>query len=497
MPEPSEDARTNRLRSLPSVDELLRTPEAAEIANATGQARALVLAREVCELLRKAILENAKVAERLINKETALMEAALRMTELFRSRDREGVVRVINATGVIVHTNLGRSSLSENARRAAAEAAGYCTLEYDLGTGKRGRRGAGAERMICDLTGAEGAVIVNNCAAAAFLTLTVLAGGREVIVSRGELVEIGGDFRVPDVLAQSGATMREVGTTNRTKLRDYETALSPATAMILRVHPSNYRVVGFTETPRLADLADLAHRSGVILFEDAGSGAMTDLSGFGLSGEPLIASSLKDGADLVSFSGDKLLGGPQAGIIAGKSELVEKIRRHPLYRALRVDKIVYAALEATLHSYLKGKQFEEIPTLRMLAASEAEIKERANALVERVAAKSDVGLRLEVVSGESVIGGGSAPDFKPGTALIAIEAEGATAELIESRLRENTPPVIARIADDRVVMDLRTVDPSEEADVIEALVSVGQPLRPAKSDMNSMSRSTPSAGNAL
>ena len=497
MPEPAEDTQTNRLRSLPSVDELLRTPQAAEIAKAVGQAPALTLAREACELLRKAILENAKAAERITDKGAALAEVALVMAELSRSRDREGIVRVINATGVIVHTNLGRSRLSENARRAAAEAAGYCTLEYDLGTGKRGRRGAGAERMICDLTGAESAVIVNNCAAAAFLTMTVFASGREVIVSRGELVEIGGDFRVPDVLAQSGSTMREVGTTNRTKLRDYETALSPATAMILRVHPSNYRVVGFTETPQLADLADLAHRSGVILFEDAGSGAMTDLSGFGLSGEPLIADSLRDGADLVSFSGDKLLGGPQAGIIAGKRELVEKIRRHPLYRALRVDKIVYAALEATLRSYLTGKQFEEIPTLRMLAAGEAEIRVRANAFIEKASDEVGDALRLGIVEGESVIGGGSAPDFKPGTALISVGVVGVRPEEVEKRLRENEPPVIARIAYDRVVMDLRTVDPSEEPDLIEALASVVQPLRSANSDMNLTSRSTPSFGNAL
>ena len=224
---------------------------------------------------------------------------------------------------------------------------------------------------------------------------------------------------------------------------------------------------------------------------------MTELSGFGLSGEPLIADSLKNGADLVSFSGDKLLGGPQAGIIAGKSELVEKIRRHPLYRALRVDKIVNAALEATLRSYLRGKQFEEIPTLRMLAASESEIRERTEAFIERLSAKAGEALRMEIVDGESVIGGGSAPDFKPGTALIAIETEGAAAELTESRLRENIPPVIARIADDRVVMDLRTVDPSEESELIEALVSAVQPLRSAKSDMNSTRRSTPSFGNAL
>lgn len=497
MPEPAEEARTNRLRSLPSVDELLKTPQAAEIVSAAGQARAVLLARESCELLRKVILENTEVSEPVAGKEAALAEAASKMAELYSTQSRERVVRVINATGVIVHTNLGRSRLSEAARQAAVEAAGYCALEYDLNTGKRGRRGAGAERLICDLIGAEAAVIVNNCAAAAFLALTVLANGREVIVSRGELVEIGGDFRVPDVMAQSGATMREVGTTNRTKLRDYETALSPATAMIMRVHPSNYRIVGFTETPELSELAELARGSGVVLFEDAGSGALTDLSGFGLNGEPLIADSLSGGADIVSFSGDKLLGGPQAGIIAGKHELVEKIRRHPLYRALRVDKIVYATLEATLRSYSTEKQFEEIPTLRMLAASESAIRERAEAFIEHAASKAGPLLRFEIIEGESVIGGGSAPDFKPATALIAIDAEGMKAEEVEAKLRGNDPPVIARIADGRVVMDLRTVDPSEEAEILEVLAELAQPLRSAKSDMNSTSRSTPSFGNAL
>ena len=497
MPEPVQDARKNLLRSLPSVDELLRTPEGMAIANAVGSTRALSLARRTCEVMRKAVLENAEVAASEINKDAVLSVASSKMTELYHSQKREGILRVINATGVILHTNLGRSPLSEKARRAAVGAAGYCTLEYDLHSGKRGRRGAGAEEMIRELTGAEASVIVNNCAAAAFLTLTVFANGREVIVSRGELVEIGGDFRVPDVMAQSGAMMREVGTTNRTKLRDYETSLSPATAMIMRVHPSNYRIVGFTETPRLAELAELAHKSGIILFEDAGSGALADLSGFGLAGEPLISTSLKEGADLVSFSGDKLLGGPQAGIIAGKRELVETIRHHPLYRALRVDKIVYAALEATLRSYITEKQFEEIPTLRMLAASEEEIRARAEAFIENAMAKTGRGVRLEIVQGESVIGGGSAPDFKPKTALITVDVEGINAEEIEARLRRNDPPVITRIANDHVLIDLRTVDPSEEEEIGDALTALVQPLRSEKSDMNSTSRSTPATGNAL
>lgn len=497
MPETAEDAPNARLRPLPSVDELLRTPKAAEIAKLAGTTRTLSLAREACELLRKEILENAEVASRIRDKQAALAEASSRMDELHRAGERAFIVRVINATGVIVHTNLGRSRLSEHARQAAVDAGSYCTLEYDLVTGKRGRRGASVERLVCDLTGAEAAVIVNNCAAAAFLALTVFAKGRETIVSRGELVEIGGDFRVPDVMAQSGATMREVGTTNRTKLRDYETALSPATAMVMRVHPSNYRIVGFTETPKLADLAELTHRAGAILFEDAGSGALIDMNQFGLSDEPIIANSIRDGADLVSFSGDKLLGGPQAGIIVGKRELVESIRSHPLYRALRVDKTVYAALGATLRSYATERHLEEIPTLRMLAATEHEIRVRSEAMIEKINAKSGSELRIAIVDGESVIGGGSAPNFKPRTALITIQVDGIETEEIESRLREHDPPVIARILNGRIVVDLRTVDPLEESELADAIVSLAQPLRSAKSDMNSTNRSTPALGKAL
>ena len=463
-----ESAEPTRLRSIPSIDELLRTPEAAEIAGTAGAKRTLLLARDACDALRKRILDGD---EGHSSKEAMVADAVSIMAGLWAASGRERVRRVINATGVIVHTNLGRSRLSENAMRAIAEAAGYCTLEYDLDTGKRGRRGSGVERMICDLTGAEGSVIVNNCAAAAFMVLAVFAKGKEVIVSRGELVEIGGDFRVPDVMAQSGAVMREVGTTNRTKLRDYETALSPETAMIMRVHPSNYRIVGFTETPPLADLAELLRSKGLILFEDAGSGAIADLSAYGLGDEPLISRSIADGADLVAFSGDKLLGGPQAGIIAGRAGLIETIRRHPLYRALRVDKLAYAALEATLEAYLKETQFEEVPTLRMLAASEAEARERAEKFIASAPASAGA-TSLRIIEGESVIGGGSAPDVKPRTALISIDVAGVKAEVIESRLRSNEPPVIARIEDDQVVIDLRTIDPSEETELTRAITAL-------------------------
>ena len=461
-----ETSKANRLRSIPSVDELLRTPEAAEIANAAGSRRMLQIARDACDALRRRTIDNAERPES--GKEAMLAEAVEILSGLWAEAKSQGVRRVINATGVIVHTNLGRSRLSENAVKAIADAAGYCTLEYDLATGKRGRRGAGAERMVCDLTGAEDAVIVNNCAAAAFLVLTAFAKGKEVIVSRGELVEIGGDFRVPDVMSQSGAVMREVGTTNRTKLRDYETALSTETAMIMRVHPSNYRIIGFTETTPLVDLAELSRSRGVVLFEDAGSGALVDLSPFGLGEEPLISRSITDGADIVAFSGDKLLGGPQAGVIAGRADLIEKIRRHSLYRALRVDKMVYAALEATLGSFLRGTQFEEVATLRMLAAGESEIRERAERFVESVVANNSK-VTLKVIEGASVIGGGSAPGVKPRTALIIIDVDGLKATEIESRLRAGDPPVVARIENEKVVIDLRTVDASEEAELIDAI----------------------------
>lgn len=469
MPEPAETPKLAALRLLPSVDELLRTPEAIEIAAFAGAKRALAFARDACETLRERIIDGRAISD--FNKASLLHEAATLMSLMDRASSRVGLRRVINTTGVIIHTNLGRSRLSEDARRAIADAAGYCGLEYDLESGKRGRRGEAAGNSLCELTGAEAGIIVNNCAAAAFLVLTAFAKGKEVIVSRGELVEIGGDFRVPDVMEQSGAVMREVGTTNRTKLRDYETAISGETAMFMRVHPSNYRIVGFTEAPELEHLATLAKSAGVILFEDAGSGALTDLSEFGLGDEPHIAKSIADGADIVAFSGDKLLGGPQAGIVVGKRELIEKLRRHPLYRALRVDKITYAAMEATLESYLKGREFQEIPTLRMLAASLGEIRGRAEASIE-IIRRLNTNLRLGLVDGESVIGGGSAPNIKLRTVLISVCKDGLSPEEIEVKLRAGDPPVIARIAGDMVLIDLRTVDPDEEAELSDALASL-------------------------
>jgi L-seryl-tRNA(Ser) seleniumtransferase len=323
------------------------------------------------------------------------------------------------------------------------------------------------------LTGAESALVVNNCAAAALLVLSALARGGETIISRGELVEIGGDFRVPDVMAESGTALVEVGTTNRTHLSDYERAMTERTRLVLRVHPSNYRIVGFTSTPTLEELARLAHERGLLLYEDAGSGALLDLSPHGLAGEPVIGDSIARGADVVTFSGDKLLGGPQAGLIVGRREVVERLRRHPLYRALRADKLALAALEATLYSYRRGVAASEVPALRMLAATRDEIERRARVFVRRLRRQvSDDVLKLEIVEGSSAVGGGSAPTMHPPTALIALSHASLSASVLDERLRRAEPPVIARILDDRVVLDLRTVAEREEAVLLEALASI-------------------------
>jgi L-seryl-tRNA(Ser) seleniumtransferase len=341
-------------------------------------------------------------------------------------------------------------------------------VEYDILEGKRGRRGSRTERLLAELTGAEDALVVNNCAAAAFFVLSAFAAGGEVVISRGELVEIGGDFRVPDVLTASGATLREVGTTNRTKLSDYELAISSETKLLLRVHPSNYRIVGFTAAPSRREIAALADAKGLLFFEDIGSGALVDLAEYGLADEPKVGDAIANGAHIVSFSGDKLLGGPQCGIIAGRKELIERLRKHPLQRALRADKKTYAALEATLDIYRRGTHFNDVPVLRYLSRSYDEIRTRANSIKEKL---SD-DLNAEVIDGESVIGGGAAPDIHPRTALLALSHESRSAEQIERKLRMNDPPIIARLSEDRVVIDLRTVETEEDAVLLATLSSL-------------------------
>jgi L-seryl-tRNA(Ser) seleniumtransferase len=369
---------------------------------------------------------------------------------------------VINATGVILHTNLGRAPLSQDAAESVARlAAGYSNLEYDIAAGTRGRRDTHAEALLTSLTGAEAACVVNNNAAATLLVLAALAAGREVIVSRGELVEIGGGFRVPDVMAQSGASLREVGTTNRTRASDYAAVIGERTAAILRVHPSNFRIDGFTERPSLEDLVALGRRFKIPVLEDLGSGLLTrsDL----LRDEPAVKDSVAAGADVVMFSGDKLLGGPQAGIVAGTRAAIDAIRRHPLMRALRVDKMTYAALEATLQAYSR-ERLHDLPVMRMLNLSADDIDTRAVALAR---ALTDETLHARVVDGESTIGGGGAPGTTVPTRLVELSHNTLSAQALQAALRQVQPAVIVRIQDDHVVIDLRTVPPDADSVVID------------------------------
>ena len=401
---------------------------------------------------------DAEAAARVIE---ALADAAL------SSHARGSLRPVINATGVVIHTNLGRAPIAEAAiERVNIIARGYSNLEYDVAEGGRGSRTVHAESLLTGLTGAEAAIVVNNNAAATLLILTGLAAGREVIISRGELVEIGGGFRVPDVMRQSGATLREVGTTNRTRVNDYVAAVSAATAMFLRVHPSNFRIEGFTERPALAEIVTAAHALDLAVVEDIGSGCLLD----DLAGEPSVQSSVAAGVDVVCFSGDKLLGGPQAGVIVGRKTLVDRLRAHPLMRALRVDKITLAMLEATLAEYVAGRARSTGPVQQMLHASADDIEARAQALASKLAGG---GWRVAMISGASAVGGGSAPGLQLPTVLLSIERNGETAAATETWLRTLDPPVIARIDHDRVVLDLRTVLPDQDRLLAALLTGAG------------------------
>jgi L-seryl-tRNA(Ser) seleniumtransferase len=450
------------LRVIPSIEQLRQRDAMRALETRYGRAALLDALRAETGALRDRLASGHIAA---VTIDDAIGEIERGAEARLRAAMRPSLIRVINATGVIVHTNLGRAPLSEAAlARVTAVAGGYTNLEYDVERGARGRRDVHAGKLIARLTGAEAAVVVNNNAAATLLMLAALANGREVIVSRGELVEIGGGFRVPDVMAQSGAILREVGTTNRTRAADYAAAISDRTALILRVHPSNFRIVGFTERPALEDLVALGQRFTVPVAEDLGSGwlAWPDREALpaALADEPVVSDSIATGADLVCFSGDKMLGGPQAGIIAGRRDALDRIRRHPLMRALRADKLAYAALEATLEAHAIGRAQTEVPVQRMLHMATAEIGRRADALA---AALNESGWTARVIDGMSTVGGGSAPGAELPTRLVELERPGMSADQIERHLRTLDPPVIARIQDDRVVLDLRTVLPLEDA----------------------------------
>jgi len=443
-----------------SIDSLLSEQAVTQWVAVHGRERVVAALREAADGVRQD-LRAGRPPESQDALDRAVLDAAAARLE---SRGRSSLRRTINATGVILHTNLGRAPIGRAALDRMAEAgAGYASVEYDLERGTRGRRDVHAEPLIRELTGADAAVAVNNNAAAALLVLTALAAGREVIVSRGELVEIGGGFRVPDVMAQSGAVLREVGTTNKTRAADYAAAINDRTALILRVHPSNFRIEGFTARPSVEELAAIARRFELPLYEDLGSGLLARDPRF--PAEPDAAGSLSSGAGIVSFSGDKLLGGPQAGIIAGRADLVERVRRHPLMRALRLDKLTYAALEATLAAHAAGRAGTELPIWRMIGLTADDIDARAAA----VAAALPPSFTVELIEGRSAIGGGSAPDVELPTRLIALTHASLTPEQLEARLRASEPPVIARIHEGRVMIDLRTVTPEDDSTITKVL----------------------------
>jgi len=446
-------------RVIPSIEQLRQRPVIRALEAQYGAAAAVDALRAGTDVVRKAITATGPPADAHAIAIRIEQAAADHLDRVFRSSLR----RVINATGVVLHTNLGRAPLAAAAiDRIREVAAGYASLEYDLAAGSRGRRDVHAEGLLCRLTGAAGAVVVNNNAAATMIILAALAAGREVVVSRGELVEIGGGFRVPDVMAQSGALLREVGTTNKTRLNDYAAAISDRTALILRVHPSNFRIEGFTARPALEELVALGARLNVPVVEDLGSGHLAAIPNHPLGGvEPSVEASVAAGVGLCCFSGDKLLGGPQAGIIVGRTTLVDTIRRHPLMRALRVDKLTYAALEATLAEYAAGRGATTVPVQQMLMMSADAIRPRADALATII--NQAAGWKADVVEGMSAVGGGSAPGVELPTWLVSIEKDGLSAAALEERLRGAAVPIVARIEQDRVVIDLRTVDPADDA----------------------------------
>ena len=447
------------LRQLPSVENLLQTVDATRLVAVYGRPATLEAIRGALARAREAIgagkQSGATIAELL-----AAAEAQLSAVTAPTLRP------VINATGVIIHTNLGRSVLSAAAERAIAQAArSYDTLEYDLETGKRGSRSTHVQELLARVTGAEAATVVNNNAAAVLLTLTAMAHGREVIISRGQLVEIGGGFRIPAVMEQSGAELVEVGTTNRTHLRDYEAAITERTAAIMVAHHSNFRIIGFTTEPELVELSAMAHERGLLLLHDLGSGTLLETADYGLEHEPTVGESLAAGVDVTCFSGDKLLGGPQAGIIIGRKELVKRIQRHPLARAVRPDKLCLAGLSATLLHYLKDEAIHEIPTWRMIATSPDDLKRIARRWARRLTRS---GIRARTMPSESTIGGGSLPGATLPTWLVVIPH--ASPDALAAQLRAAETPIIGRIENDQFLLDPRTVLPEQEQLLLQSVL---------------------------
>ena len=444
------------LRGLPKVDEVLQDERLFLFFESTPRPLIVETVREAVEDLRAAVLRGE--TERIPSRD----ELVERITGALTEKNRRVLRRVLNATGVVLHTNLGRARLSAEASRAVGEIAdSYCTLEYDIRAGARGSRQDIVEGIVCRVTGAEAAMAVNNNAAATMLVLAALARGQEVVVSRGELVEIGGSFRIPDVMSESGAVLREVGTTNKTRVADYRSVwASGVTGAFMKVHTSNYRIVGFTEDVPLASMAELGRELSVPVIYDMGNGLLADLSRYGLE-EPTVTDALKAGADVVLFSGDKLLGGPQAGIIVGRKTYIDRMKSHPLARAFRVDKMTLAALEATLRLYLDPRDaMEEIPTLKMLAVTLEQLEAKANRLRDAIAAKTS-GCALSVIEELGQVGGGSVPTQMLKSRVVAIVPSAISVMELEKRLRACPVPVIGRINKDQYLLDVRTIEESD------------------------------------
>ena len=483
---------------LPSTDELLRQPDVQALIEREGHSAVAESIRVVLARLREEIssgqISGGQLDEKSLDLALGGLPAAVERQ--LRQSLSYSLLPLINATGVILHTNLGRAPLAASALdHVRTTAIAYSNLEFDLATGERGKRDVHVDRLFQKLldddhvgTAALGCppergsgtissvvstIVVNNNAAAVLLALNSLAEGGEVIVSRGELVEIGGSFRIPDVMSKSSATLREVGTTNRTRIADYERAINDRTRLLLRVHRSNFEITGFTEQPALDELVALARRRNLPLMEDLGSGALIDLRSVGISGEPGVLDSLRAGVDIVTYSGDKLLGGPQAGLISGRADLVVRMRSNSMFRALRVDKLTYAALEATLLAYVK-RDHDAVPVLRMMRLSKDEIARRAEEIVSRVqsAQGKSAHLKLELVDGESLIGGGAAPSAVLPTRLIAVTHADLSTDELSARLRASDPPIIARVEEGRVLLDLRTVFPDQDANLATAFASL-------------------------
>ncbi len=441
------------LRQIPSVEQLLEVHQVDGLVRCFSRQLTIRAIQEVLGEIRQEVTASAKMPNE--------KELISRVTEKLSLWNKPSLVSVINATGVILHTNLGRAPLTKSALEAIQRVAGtYNNLEFDLSTGERGSRMDHIGKLLTQITGVEAGLMVNNNAAAVLLVLTALTKRRKVIISRSQLVEIGGGFRVSDVMAQSGAKLVEVGTTNRVHVDDYRDAIDDQTVAILTAHHSNFKIIGFTSEPTLKELADLAHQKGILLIDDLGSGALLDTTQFGLTHEPMVQESVKAGADIVCFSGDKLLGGPQAGIILGNMDLVRKVKKHPLMRALRPDKSSLAALEATLLHYLRNEAEKEIPIWKMISMPTTKIKQRASSWVK------EIGFG-KVVAGESTVGGGSLPEETLPTFLLSLEFPKPN--LLAARLRKENPPIVARVDKDRVVFDPRTVFPEQDESLLKGI----------------------------